>query len=292
MHSRSQTRATAAAATLLLLVAGVATVHAQQPAGSVAAVEGSADSRRSGGPDWTPLAAGADVYVGDELRTGVASKLKVLFRDESILTLAAETRLTIDEQLLDPSGGTSLFTLFVGTVRALISDRYEVEGAKFEVRTPTAVVGVRGTGFIVSYDAASEETVVVGLYDTTVVSSTIDPEQSKAVELGPREATVVRRDQLPTQPALIDPQVMQDLMQRTDMASGGLEPEAELGPQPGPAAVERDPAAPVAVGEPRRPGTSAVEATAGVAAGQPAVDQPIPAIEVEQVKRKPPPPPP
>jgi hypothetical protein len=267
-------------------------VRAQEPAGSVAALEGSAEARRPGG-EWTVLAAGDDVHVGDELRTGAASKLKVLFRDESILTLAAETQLSIDEQILDPSGGTSLFTLLLGTVRALVSDRYEADGATFEVRTPTAVVGVRGTGFIVSYDPGTEETVVVGLFDTTLVSSTIDPEKSKAVELRAREATVVRRGELPAQPTLLEPQAIQDLMVKTDMASGGLEPEAELGPVPAPPLMRGDPAAPVAAGEPRRPGTSAAEATLGLpATGQPALDQPVPAIVREETHRKPPPPPP
>ena len=74
-----------------------------------------------------------------------------------------------------------------------MTERYGASGAHFEVETPTAIAGVRGTGFIANYDASKDETVVVGLFDTTTVRSRADTRALHAVALGPGLATAVKR---------------------------------------------------------------------------------------------------
>src|SRR5581483_4920221 len=55
--------------------------RAADQVGTVAALEGSAEASHPGEAAWTPLAPGAAILLGDELRTAADGKLKVLFRD-------------------------------------------------------------------------------------------------------------------------------------------------------------------------------------------------------------------
>ena len=169
--------------------------------GAVAEIEGRGEVLRAGTAAWSPLKGGDALQLGDQVRTPADSKLKLLFRDDSVLTLAPGSVLKVDEQVLGATAPVSRFSLFLGTIRALVTDRYGAPGARFEVETPTAVSGVRGTGFIASYDATREETVVLGLFDTTGVRSKIDPRGEREVRVGPGEMTTVGRGSYPHRPA-------------------------------------------------------------------------------------------
>ena len=209
---------------------------AEEPAGSVSALEGSAEVRHAGTQAWAPVMAGDDVRLGDELRTGPAAKLKLLLRDDSVLTLAADSRLTIDQEVLGAAATTSTFSLWVGTLRALVTDRYKTTGSRFEVQTPTAVAGVRGTGFIASYDETRKVTLVVGLFDTTCVRSRSG--RGGEVCVTPRLATEVPAGRGPSKAAVVDPHRLSGLLGATEILGGGLAPEEELPPAAGRTATD------------------------------------------------------
>jgi hypothetical protein len=190
-------------ATMLIgmaLLLGAPGAHAEE-VGAVAEMEGQTEILRIGTAAWTPLKPGDAVQLGDQVRTGAASKLKLLFRDESVVTLAPNSTLKVDEQVVGAAAPVSHFSLLVGAIRAVVTDRYGAAGARFEVETPTAVAGVRGTGFITSYDEAREETTVLGLFDTTGVRSKIDPNGQREVRVGPGQMTTVRRGAYPVRPS-------------------------------------------------------------------------------------------
>ena len=109
------------AVALLLLLPAAA--RAQEPVGSVAALEGSADALHEGQAAPVILKPADAVLLGDRLHTATASKLRLLFRDDSVLTLAAESELTVTAQLVGPARANSTLSLWVGTVRALVTDR-------------------------------------------------------------------------------------------------------------------------------------------------------------------------
>jgi hypothetical protein len=84
------------------------------------------------------------IMLRDTVETREASRLKMLFKDDSILTLAEKSRLVIREYLGagDKKKGKSVFNLMEGKLRSLVGNN------EFEVHTPTAVVAARGTYFI------------------------------------------------------------------------------------------------------------------------------------------------
>lgn len=267
------TRATGrvAIAVILAAVLGSRAAESAEPVGSVVAVEGRAEVQHAGGTTFVVLSAGDDLALGDQIRTLADSKVRLLFRDESVITLAAGSQLSVDEQVAGVEAAASRFSLLVGAVRAIVTERYSKPGARFEMETPTAVAGVRGTGFIASHDAAVDETTVVGLFDTTLVRSKTDPRAVHEVRLGPGEATTVRRGAFPHRPSPMPESVLRGLSGATSLAVGALSPR-----QRGPGDS----------GAPKRPGAEAASPEGQV------IDQPVDLLRQRGRKGVAPPPPP
>jgi hypothetical protein len=200
---------------VLVLVAAVP-ARAAEVAGWVAALEGSAERLRTGA--WSALASGDELQMGDHVRTPAGSRAKLLFRDDSVLTLAESSELVIDEQVAG-AAPVSTFSLLLGQVRAIVTDRYGATGARFEMKSPTAIAGVRGTSFLAGYDRAKDETLVVGLESTTVVRALAA--KAREVRLGPGQATTVRRGAAPTQPRRLPESVVRSLTAATSTRERG-----------------------------------------------------------------------
>ena len=230
--------------------------------GWVAALEGDAEVLRAAGGTWTPLAPADGLALGDQVRTLEGGRMKILLRDDSILTLGERSALVLDEQMVGDAPVSS-FSLLVGKVRALASERYGAAGTRFEMTTPTAVAGVRGTEFFASYDQNEDETLVVGIVHTTMVRSRIDPSGARALLLGPGEATRVRRGAFPTRAMRLPESQLQGLLNATTAKrdlSGGL----KKGKQKGLVAEPR---------RPHRPGGRAAS-PAGRVVDQPGIVKP------------------
>ncbi len=128
-----------------LLFAGQA---AAQVAGKITAIEGRVDILRAGTAAATPVKTGDAVNVGDILRTKSDGKAEITFIDRSIMTVGPKSRLGIDEYLFKPEEQkrTASLNLYRGRSGFQIPKPvYAAEGSKFEMKTKTAVAGVRGT---------------------------------------------------------------------------------------------------------------------------------------------------
>ncbi len=204
-------------ATIALVSA--AHVQAAEPVGNVVSVEGKVEIQRAS--VWQDAAVGAPVFVGDRLRTGRPGRMSVVFRDDSVITLAEESELTIDEHVYGEAGGVrSLFNMLQGSVRSFVSDYYRDGTAAYEVVTETAVSGVRGTDFIVVYDRDDERTDVVGITGTIAVDGRGEG-AGAGVTLSGREMTVVRRGKAPTLPRTLSEDEMGVYRKATDFVGDG-----------------------------------------------------------------------
>jgi hypothetical protein len=98
-----------------------------------------------------------EVREGEVLRTGPGARLKVTLRDDSVLSLGADTELKLDHLAQSgPAGGPgSLFTLAGGFLRTVVGRLRP--GSIFEIRSPSMVAAVRGTNWIESYSAGTTE---------------------------------------------------------------------------------------------------------------------------------------
>jgi hypothetical protein len=208
---------------MLVFVAGASRASAQEQVGVVDAIEGQAEVLHAGASAWTALAEKAPVLLGDQLRTQAGAKLRVVLREDSVLQLGPGSQLAITEQLLAPTA-VSRFQLLFGTLRAIVTERYSQLRGRFEVETPTAIAGVRGTIFIAQYDPAQDETLVVGIEHVTHVSGRTEGGE---VDLGPGMATRVRRGSKPLRPEPMPEVQLRVLRQATELGAGtGSRPRA------------------------------------------------------------------
>ena len=134
----------------MLLLAGQA--MAAENAGNVVTLRGKAALER--GERTSALKVRAELQKDDLVKTRERSRLKMLFRNDSILTLGSSSKLVIKEYLYDAGArrAESVFELADGKMRAIVGT------GVFKVLTPTAYAAARGTLFAIWYDAATNTT--------------------------------------------------------------------------------------------------------------------------------------
>ena len=141
--------------TLALTVLSVTVVRGQTappaaPTGVGTVVERTlpAQMKRAGAAAWAEVPDGEEIRLGDSFKTGDGGRLKMIFDDKSILILAESSSLEITRRIYDPATRRreSLFKLYEGKVRALVGELFGAS-SKFEIESPTAVAGVKGTDF-------------------------------------------------------------------------------------------------------------------------------------------------
>jgi len=93
------------------------------------------------------LAINSDVYFRDRCHSTVGARLQATLKDGTQLTLGENATLVVDEFVYDPlrSRGELLVRVVKGAF-LYVGGRIEGEtGAKVQIRTPFAAIGVRGT---------------------------------------------------------------------------------------------------------------------------------------------------
>lgn len=207
----------------LVSVAAVALVTAlpsgsmakQTEIGTVASIEGTAEIGREG--SWVAAEVGAPVHADDLLRTGKPGHMRVVFDDDTVLTLGDESELTIADHVFAPDQGEarSLVDLLSGTVNAVVSEYYRNPNAAYEVKTKTATAGVRGTEFVVSYEPGEKITEVFVVDGRVEVTSQIEDVEN-TVFLNANEVTYVRAGELPSAPNRYEEGVLRQRLDNID----------------------------------------------------------------------------
>jgi len=123
-----------------------------EAAGEVVSVQGSVFVRpdgRKAGHELKPAKAGDSVYAGDVVNTPSNGKIKILMKDKSIIDLGSSALFKV-EHFSGNSGSDRQadVSMMYGTMRAAITQKITGKG-RFNVRTPAATMGVRGTEFVV-----------------------------------------------------------------------------------------------------------------------------------------------
>jgi hypothetical protein len=93
----------------------------------------------------TPVAK-SPIELKDLIVTDRNSSTSMVFSDDSTIMLSENTKLEIKEFLFKEKSRTGIFSLAIGKVTAAVNKFIGGDNV-FEVHSPTAVVGVRGTGF-------------------------------------------------------------------------------------------------------------------------------------------------
>lgn len=148
-------------ASLFAILSTIATDPASAaPAGEAVKVTGSVSAS---GPEGTrALITGGPVYMGDTIDTGAGGEAQIRFTDDTKLAIAPGSRLAIDAYVVRSPGTVRRFAVNAarGAFRMISGNS---RSSAYSVRTPTATIGVRGTGFDVSARKRRQSAVL--LYD-------------------------------------------------------------------------------------------------------------------------------
>ena len=144
-------------AVIFLLTTMVVTVSAEQVKRNVRVTEmNGVAEMKSGKSKWTTAALGAVLQEGDFIRTKDNSSVVLKLEGEvetAIVEVRPNSQLLIAELNEDKLAATqnTLLDLALGKV-LITAQKLHAEKSKFEVKTPTSIVGVRGTTFEVSVE--------------------------------------------------------------------------------------------------------------------------------------------
>ena len=116
--------------------------------GSVTEASGTAIIKR--GKDTIQIAKGTLVETNDKIETK-NGKVKIVFKDNTNVTVTESSSLVIDDFVYDPKTGAGKLGLkaAAGTVR-YVSGSIAKDPKNVKINTPTAAIAVRGTDFVMA----------------------------------------------------------------------------------------------------------------------------------------------
>lgn len=107
-----------------------------------------------------PISANDAVYWRESIETGADSSARLTFLDDTTLSTGPGSQVTLDEFVF--AGGAGTQKLVIGLSKGImrfVSGR--MDSTAYEVRTPGAIIGVRGTTFLVRVDRNRRTEVLV-----------------------------------------------------------------------------------------------------------------------------------
>jgi len=168
---------------IVILLANISIVSQAQEEhiGVVTAVEGDVRVTSEDGREEAVL-IGTKVFTGDHFVTGTDSSVKIIFEDDTLISLGADTDFQINEFVYNPKKRSVINNIVKGKLRSIIQ-KFEGDESLILFKTRNAVSGVKGTTIFIDAD---EELFLV--LEGKMFVRGIKP-GSKEVELGPKEFT-------------------------------------------------------------------------------------------------------
>lgn len=138
-----------AVAVLALAVTGFARA---QDVGQIKVAKGTVHVERDG--SRLPAAVGMPIRQSDTLITGADGSAGVTFSDNSLLSTGPNSILVVDQYKFDSTTHAGKFdaSLKKGTLAVVSGKIVKQSPGAMRVRTPAAIMGVRGTEFMVQVD--------------------------------------------------------------------------------------------------------------------------------------------
>ncbi|MCG6909106.1 MAG: FecR family protein [Deltaproteobacteria bacterium] len=170
---------------------------------------------------------GLPLYRGDTVTTLKRGKIRFRMNDGSILSLASETKLELNQSVYDKKkkSRSSFLRMAFGKARFFVVKLLKFKRSEFKVKTPTAVCGVRGSDFVL--EASAEVTIATALEKTSIeLAGLVDPAREPVV-LTDYQSSRVYAGGYPSKPVNVSPEAVKRLLdQFISVAPEDYEPEA------------------------------------------------------------------
>ena len=146
----------------LVILLILATSPSYAKIGDVIQQQGVTDVQRKDGPTFEKIEKDFDVESYDVIKTK-NGRTAIEFVDETRVDVTENSKLVIDEFVYDPNTSTGSLALKAsfGTVRYASGQIAKNSRQNIKIRTPTAVVGVRGTDFSLTVDETGNSTIIL-----------------------------------------------------------------------------------------------------------------------------------
>ncbi|TGE31852.1 FecR domain-containing protein [Desulfosporosinus sp. Sb-LF] len=196
---------------------------AAQPTVKLSSVKGEVIIKIGGGLREFPAVDGTELVQGDWLRTGKNGTAKLSYEDGTEATIGASSYINIQQLTSSDTisvssrrqaritswkdGHQSSIQLWAGSVWSKVKSLVNIDD-KYEVETPTAVMGVRGTLYLVSIDqetGSTQSDVIDGTVGVTQNNEDTKAAPVQLVTMGQTLKLVSLTEPLPDKQA-IDPQ--------------------------------------------------------------------------------------
>jgi hypothetical protein len=168
------------------------------------------------------------LFKRDIIVTQEKGRIRFEMNDGSILTMGSSTKLVIDRSVYDAKkkSRSSFFRLALGKARFWAKKLVDLRYSKFKVRTPTAVVGVRGSDFIVK--ATLKLTEVTALEKTALEVVSLAFPEVKPMVVTQFERTVIEEGALPTDVEIVKPEEIEEMKKEFIVTPDVVESEEKL----------------------------------------------------------------
>ena len=188
--------------------------------GKITAIKGDASVLRDS--KSIPLNLGFILKQKDKITTGKNTRVQIIFKDNTIISLGKESSFDIGEYSFDdkdPSKAKMSFKVAKGIFKSITGKIGKINPSKFKLKTKSATIGIRGTTFFGDVPQQGPES--IACTDGAITVSTAQG----IVEVPAGQFTQVSIGSAPTPPASIPPAQTQALEQN----SGANENENESG---------------------------------------------------------------
>lgn len=152
-----------------------------------------------------PAKVGKKVFPGDAIAAGADSRAKVVMSDKNVLNVSPDSKIVIEKYENNGADKKNVeLNVLYGKVRASVEQKYDGEKSKFNIKTPSAVAGVRGTDFITGYNPTTKVSQVI-TFSGVVAVGTAGPNGSisNPVFVRPGQMTSTSAGQAPQAPTAV-----------------------------------------------------------------------------------------
>ena len=134
-----------------LLIIGIVFSFLFGEIGKVTALVGKGQVKR--GNRVIPLKLGLKIEKNDTILTQDKTKVQIIFKDRTIITIGRNSKFNINDYLFDSSNHSKAnFSLSKGIIKTLTGKIGKVAPRRFRIKTKNALIGIRGTIFVVEIE--------------------------------------------------------------------------------------------------------------------------------------------
>lgn len=144
-----------------LLFSGM--THAQGVHGVLRVVKGDVQIKSAKSGQTVKARLGEKVFPKDVIVTAKEARAKIVMVDNNEINVSPDSQVEIQNYEFNPEQGKKdvLLNVIYGKVRSKVEQKYDGKTTKFQIKTPSAVAGVRGTDFLMSFNQADRQSQVV-----------------------------------------------------------------------------------------------------------------------------------